>query len=95
MTGAKSSPSSFFSRRTLKGNVVAGIVLGVESVPDGLARGPLAGINPVVDQMFLTGVADTVVSDIIYPGDEWLGTTMERTHDAADASVGESGKMRA
>ncbi len=35
------------SRRTLKDDAVAGLVLGVESVPDGLASGLLAGVNPV------------------------------------------------
>lgn len=40
-------PRSLFSRRTLKDDSVAGVVLGVESVPDGLASGLLAGVNPV------------------------------------------------
>ncbi len=34
-------------RRTLKADAVAGLVLGVESVPDGLALGVLAGVNPL------------------------------------------------
>jgi SulP family sulfate permease len=34
-------------RDTLKEDAVAGLVLGVESVPDGLAGGLLAGVNPV------------------------------------------------
>ena len=38
---------SIFNRDTLKSDAVAGITLGVESVPDGLAGGLLAGINPV------------------------------------------------
>ena len=38
---------SLFSRETLKDDAVAGLVLGVESVPDGLANGLLAGVNPV------------------------------------------------
>jgi SulP family sulfate permease len=38
---------SLFNRRTIKDDAVAGIVLGVESVPDGLAGGLLAGVNPV------------------------------------------------
>lgn len=38
---------SLFSRDTLRQDAVAGVVLGVESVPDGLAGGLLAGINPV------------------------------------------------
>ncbi|MFJ2542114.1 SulP family inorganic anion transporter [Microbacterium sp. NPDC087589] len=38
----------FGSRRTVVGDLKAGIVLGVESVPDGLASGLLAGVNPVM-----------------------------------------------
>ena len=37
----------FFDRKTLKDDVIAGLVLGIESVPDGLAQGLLAAINPV------------------------------------------------
>jgi SulP family sulfate permease len=36
-----------FSRKTLRKDLVAGVTLGVESVPDGLAQGLLAGINPL------------------------------------------------
>lgn len=35
------------SRGTLRKDAVAGLVLGVESVPDGLAAGVLAGVNPL------------------------------------------------
>ena len=38
---------SLFRKETLKDDAVAGLVLGVESVPDGLAGGLLAGVNPV------------------------------------------------
>ncbi len=38
---------SLFKKETLKDDAVAGVVLGVESVPDGLAGGLLAGVNPV------------------------------------------------
>jgi sulfate permease, SulP family len=34
-------------RTTVKQDATAGLVLGVESVPDGLAQGLLAGVNPV------------------------------------------------
>lgn len=34
-------------RRTARDDAMAGLVLGVESVPDGLASGLLAGVNPV------------------------------------------------
>lgn len=37
----------FGSRRTVGGDLKAGIVLGIESVPDGLAAGLLAGVNPL------------------------------------------------
>ena len=38
---------SLFRKETMKSDAVAGVVLGVESVPDGLAGGLLAGVNPV------------------------------------------------
>jgi SulP family sulfate permease len=38
---------SLFGRETIRDDAVAGLVLGVESVPDGLAGGLLAGVNPV------------------------------------------------
>lgn len=36
-----------FHRATLRQDAVAGVVLGVQSVPDGLATGLLAGVNPL------------------------------------------------
>lgn len=36
-----------FSRKTIGKDAVAGLVLGIEAVPDGLAAGLLAGINPL------------------------------------------------
>jgi|GEM_PF-6948934 len=36
-----------FKRDTLRKDSVAGLVLGVQSVPDGLATGLLAGVNPL------------------------------------------------
>ncbi|MGI9584980.1 MAG: SulP family inorganic anion transporter [Acidimicrobiia bacterium] len=38
---------SLFRKDTIRSDAVAGLVLGVESVPDGLAGGLLAGVNPV------------------------------------------------
>ncbi|MCF8571040.1 hypothetical protein L5G32_12250 [Gordonia sp. HY002] len=38
----------FGTRRTVASDVKAGVVLGVESVPDGLAAGVLAGVNPLL-----------------------------------------------
>src|SRR4051794_1472157 len=40
-------PGRWWRREGLGGDAVAGLVLGVESVPDGLAAGLLAGVNPV------------------------------------------------
>jgi SulP family sulfate permease len=37
----------FINPRTLREDIMAGLVLGVESVPDGLAQGFLAFVNPV------------------------------------------------
>ena len=39
--------SGLFNPKTIKEDAVAGVVLGVESIPDGLAGGLLAGVNPV------------------------------------------------
>ena len=36
-----------FSLKTLREDSVAGLVLGVQSIPDGLANGLLAGVNPL------------------------------------------------
>jgi len=40
-------PGSLIRRETLREDAVAGLVLGVQSVPDGLATGLLAGVNPL------------------------------------------------
>ncbi|MGW9632258.1 SulP family inorganic anion transporter [Agromyces sp. NPDC055520] len=45
--GMLSRIRAVFSRKTLGKDVVAGVVLGVESVPDGLSAGLLAGVNPL------------------------------------------------
>jgi sulfate permease, SulP family len=45
--GIKARIRSLFSKRTLRDDAMAGMVLGIESVPDGLAGGLLAGVNPV------------------------------------------------
>lgn len=37
----------FFNRYTVREDLVAGLVLGIESVPDGLAQGFLAFVNPI------------------------------------------------
>jgi len=38
---------SLFNKETIREDTVAGVVLGVESIPDGLAGGLLAGVNPI------------------------------------------------
>ncbi|WP_349425569.1 SulP family inorganic anion transporter [Microbacterium sp. LWS13-1.2] len=40
-------PRTWFSRKTLRKDAVAGVILGIEAVPDGLAAGLLAGVNPL------------------------------------------------
>ena len=40
-------PKRWFSRKTLGKDAAAGLVLGIEAVPDGLAAGLLAGVNPL------------------------------------------------
>jgi SulP family sulfate permease len=51
-------PTSLVSRTTVKDDAMAGLVLGVESVPDGLASGLLAGVNPVAGlYSYLFGLA--------------------------------------
>lgn len=45
--GLRSYLTRFGDRSTVKDDVKAGIVLGAESVPDGLAAGLLAGLNPL------------------------------------------------
>jgi SulP family sulfate permease len=47
LSRVKTWAGSLYSRHTLKDDAVAGVVLGVESVPDGLASGLLAGVNPI------------------------------------------------
>lgn len=37
----------FFNRHTVVSDLAAGLTLGIQSVPDGLANGILAGVNPI------------------------------------------------
>jgi len=51
-------PRSLIRRSTVRDDAMAGLVLGVESVPDGLASGLLAGVNPVAGlYSYLFGLA--------------------------------------
>ena len=48
----------YFRKGTLRRDALAGLVLGVESVPDGLAIGVLAGVNPLAGlYAYLFGMA--------------------------------------
>ncbi|WP_206537665.1 SulP family inorganic anion transporter [Ilumatobacter nonamiensis] len=52
------SPRKMFSRRGARDDAMSGLVLGIESVPDGLASGLLAGVNPVAGlYAYMFGVA--------------------------------------
>ena len=51
-------PKSLVRRGTVREDAMSGLVLGVESVPDGLASGLLAGVNPVAGlYAYMYGVA--------------------------------------
>jgi len=51
-------PKSLIRRKTLKDDAMSGLVLGIESVPDGLASGLLAGVNPIAGlYSYLFGLA--------------------------------------
>jgi SulP family sulfate permease len=47
MAEPTAGPELRFEKRSLRADAVAGLVLGVQSVPDGLATGLLAGVNPL------------------------------------------------
>ena len=36
-----------FNRKTAISDLIAGITLGIESIPDGMASGVLAAVNPI------------------------------------------------
>ena len=38
---------AYFDRRNVAGDVAAGVTLGIESIPDAMASGVLAGVNPI------------------------------------------------
>ncbi len=47
LTAIRNRFAGLFRRETLKKDAIAGVVLGGQSVPDGLAGGLLAGVNPL------------------------------------------------
>jgi SulP family sulfate permease len=62
-------PRSLLSRKTTKDDAMAGLVLGVESVPDGLASGLLAGVNPVAG---LYGYLYGMVGGVLFTGTAFM-----------------------
>lgn len=55
-------PRTWFARKTLRKDAVAGVILGIEAVPDGLAAGLLAGVNPLAGLYgYLFGMAGAAV----------------------------------
>jgi SulP family sulfate permease len=62
-------PRSLFSRKSVKDDAMAGLVLGVESVPDGLASGLLAGVNPVAG---LYGYLYGMVGGVLFTGTAFM-----------------------
>lgn len=41
---------NLFNRRTIGNDIVAGLTLGIESVPDAMASGLLAAVNPIHEE---------------------------------------------
>jgi len=62
-------PKSLFQRKNLRDDAMAGLVLGVESVPDGLASGLLAGVNPVAG---LYGYLYGMVGGVLFTGTAFM-----------------------
>lgn len=58
----------WFRRGTVRDDAVAGLVLGVQSVPDGLATGLLAGVNPMAGlYAYLVGsIAGALVTSSVF-----------------------------
>ena len=81
-----------FRRDTLRGDTVAGLVLGVQSVPDGLATGLLAGVNPLSGlYAYMVGtIAGAVVTSSAFMAIQGTGAMamivadVPTIHDAAD-----------
>lgn len=56
------NPRTWLSRETLGKDAAAGLILGIEAVPDGLAAGVLAGVNPLAGLYgYLFGMAGAAV----------------------------------
>ncbi len=70
----------FFNRATVREDFSAGLVLGIQSIPDGLTSGLLALVNPVYGlYSYMTGVftgiwewGETDWQDT-HPEQNWLG----------------------
>jgi len=63
------NPRSLFPRKSARDDAMAGLVLGVESVPDGLASGLLAGVNPVAG---LYGYLYGMVGGVLFTGTAFM-----------------------
>ncbi|NTW42781.1 MAG: hypothetical protein HGA44_23430 [Cellulomonadaceae bacterium] len=69
-------------------DAVAGLVLGVQSVPDGVATGLLAGVNPLYGlNAYLVGTVtgrdDTIGAHNVSRGTERVGAASARAHGDA------------
>jgi len=81
-----------FRKATLRQDAVAGLVLGVQSVPDGLATGLLAGVNPLSGlYAYMVGtIAGAVVTSSAFMAIQGTGAMamivadVPAVHDASD-----------
>jgi SulP family sulfate permease len=79
-------------RDTLRADAVAGLVLGVQSVPDGLATGLLAGVSPLAGLYgYLVGtIAGAAATSAVFMAIQGTGamamivSDVPAVHDAAD-----------
>lgn len=77
---------SVIKRETMKDDAVAGVVLGGQSVPDGLASGLLAGVNPVYGlYAYLFGM----LGSAFVTGSEFMTVQATGAMAAVIADVGE------
>ncbi|MBM3658998.1 MAG: SulP family inorganic anion transporter [Actinobacteria bacterium] len=79
-------------RRSTRDDAVAGLVLGVQSVPDGLATGLLAGVNPLAGlYAYLVGsIAGALVTSSVFMVVQGTGamamviSDVDAVHDSTD-----------
>lgn len=82
-------PRTLFRRKTFKDDALAGLVLGVESVPDGLASGLLAGVSPIAG---LYGYLYGMVGGALFTSSTFMAVqaTGAMSIIVADAGLGSS-----